>query len=143
MVLIRRFFVKPEDLELRHDEAEDKTYIAQYVVVNPALDGKSVAEVSALSHMHFVISRIWRDRQVLVPQADTMMKLHDNIMVVTNKDDASTLEMLFGEKSETDWNAPIMAFLILALLNSSFEPSRLMTIILVRWCYVLVLFVSR
>lgn len=104
MVLIRRFFVKPEYLELRHDEAEDKTYIAQYVIVNPALDGKSVAEVSALSHMHFVISRIWRDRQVLVPQADTMMKLHDNIMVVTNKDDASALEMLFGEKSETDWN---------------------------------------
>ncbi|MBR6456380.1 MAG: putative transporter, partial [Prevotella sp.] len=103
MVLIRRFFVKPEDLELRHEE-EDKTYIAQYVVVNPALDGKSVAEVSALSHLHFVISRIWRDRQVLVPQADTMMKLHDNIMVVTNKDDASALEMLFGEKSETDWN---------------------------------------
>lgn len=104
MVFIRRFFVKPEDLELRHDEAEDKTYIAQYVIVNPALDGKSVAEVSALSHLHFVISRIWRDRQVLVPQADTMMKLHDNIMVVTNKDDASALEMLFGEKSETDWN---------------------------------------
>lgn len=104
MVLIRRFFVKPEDLELRHDEAEDKTYIAQYVIVNPALDGKSVAEVSALSHLHFVISRIWRDHQVLVPQADTMMKLHDNIMVVTNKDDASALEMLFGEKSETDWN---------------------------------------
>ncbi|MBR5918395.1 MAG: transporter, partial [Prevotella sp.] len=44
MVLIRRFFVKPEDLELRHEE-EDKTYIAQYVIVNPALDGKSVAEV--------------------------------------------------------------------------------------------------
>ncbi|MBR6494677.1 MAG: putative transporter [Prevotella sp.] len=103
MVLIRRFFVKPEDLELRHED-EDKTYIAQYVIVNPALDGKSVAEVSALSHLHFVISRIWRDRQVLVPQADTTLKLHDNIMVVTNKDDASALEMLFGEKSETDWN---------------------------------------
>ena len=103
MVFIRRFFVKPADLELRHED-EDKTYIAQYVIVNPALDGKSVAEVSALSHLHFVISRIWRDRQVLVPQADTMMKLHDNIMVVTNKDDASALEMLFGEKSETDWN---------------------------------------
>ena len=103
MVFIRRFFVKPADLELRHED-EDKTYIAQYVIVNPALDGKSVAEVSAQSHLHFVISRIWRDRQVLVPQADTMMKLHDNIMVVTNKDDASALEMLFGEKSETDWN---------------------------------------
>lgn len=104
MVLIRRFFVKPEDLELRHDEAEDKTYIAQYIVVNPALDGKSLAEVSALSHLRFVISRIWRDSQVIVPQADTIMKLRDSIMVVTNKDDASALEMLFGEKVETDWN---------------------------------------
>ena len=104
MVLMRRFFVKPADLELRHDEAEDKTFIAQFVVVNPALADKTVASVSALSHLHFVISRVWRGEQVLVPQADTMLKLYDNILVVTNKDDVSALEMLFGEKAETDWN---------------------------------------
>lgn len=103
MVLMRRFFVKPEDLELRHDD-EDKTFIAQFVVVNPALNDKTVAEVSSLSHLRFVISRLWRNEQVLVPQADTRMKLHDNILVVTTKDDVQTLEMLFGEKVETDWN---------------------------------------
>ncbi len=103
MVLMRRFFVKPEDLELRHDD-EDKTFIAQFVVVNPALNDKTVAEVSSLSHLRFVISRLWRNEQVLVPQADTRLKLHDNILVVTTKDDVQTLEMLFGEKVETDWN---------------------------------------
>ncbi|MBR7043853.1 MAG: putative transporter [Prevotella sp.] len=103
MVLMRRFFVKPEDLELRHDD-EDKTFIAQFVVVNPALNDKTVAEVSSLSHLRFVISRLWRNEQVLVPQADTCLKLHDNILVVTTKDDVQTLEMLFGEKVETDWN---------------------------------------
>ena len=103
MVLMRRFFVKPEDLELRHDD-EDKTFIAQFVVVNPALNDKTVAEVSSLSHLRFVISRLWRNEQVLVPQADTHLKLHDNILVVTTKDDVQTLEMLFGEKVETDWN---------------------------------------
>ena len=103
MVLMRRFFVKPEDLELRHDD-EDKTFIAQFVVVNPALNDKTVAEVSSLSHLRFVISRLWRSEQVLVPQADTRLKLHDNILVVTTKDDVQTLEMLFGEKVETDWN---------------------------------------
>ena len=103
MVLMRRFFVKPEDLELRHDD-EDKTFIAQFVVVNPALNDKTVAEVSSLSHLRFVISRLWRNEQVLVPQADTRLKLHDNILVVTTKDDVLTLEMLFGEKVETDWN---------------------------------------
>lgn len=103
MVLMRRFFVRPEDLELRHDD-EDKTFIAQFVVVNPALNDKTVAEVSSLSHLRFVISRLWRNEQVLVPQADTRLKLHDNILVVTTKDDVQTLEMLFGEKVETDWN---------------------------------------
>ena len=104
MMLIRRFFVKPEDLELRTEGGENQTYVGQFVVVNPALADKSVAEISQMSHMKFIISRIWRGKQVLVPQADTLLRLYDNVLVVTTKDDIGAMEILFGEKTETDWN---------------------------------------
>ncbi len=104
MMFIRKLFVKPEDLELRTEGAENQTYVGQFVVVNPALADKTVAEISQMSHLKFIISRIWRGQQVLVPQADTMLQLYDNVLVVTNKDDIGAMEILFGEKTETDWN---------------------------------------
>ena len=104
MMFIRKLFVKPEDLELRTEGAENQTYIGQFVVVNPALADKTVAEISQMSHLKFIISRTWRGQQVLVPQADTLLQLYDNVLVVTNKDDIGAMEILFGEKTETDWN---------------------------------------
>lgn len=104
MMLIRKLFVRPEDLELRTEGAENQTYVGQFVVVNPALADKTVAEISQMSHLKFIISRIWRGQQVLVPQADTLLQLYDNVLVVTNKDDIGAMEILFGEKTETDWN---------------------------------------
>ena len=104
MMFIRKLFVKPEDLELRTEGAENQTYVGQFVVVNPALADKTVAEISQMSHLKFIISRIWRGQQVLVPQADTLLQLYDNVLVVTNKDDIGAMEILFGEKTETDWN---------------------------------------
>ena len=103
-MFIRKLFVKPEDLELRTEGAENQTYVGQFVVVNPALADKTVAEISQMSHLKFIISRIWRGQQVLVPQADTLLQLYDNVLVVTNKDDIGAMEILFGEKTETDWN---------------------------------------
>ncbi|MCR5132265.1 MAG: putative transporter [Prevotella sp.] len=104
MMLIRKIFVKPKDLELRNTDTDNKTFIGQFVVVNPALADKTVAEISQMSHLKFIISRIWRGQQVLVPQADTILRLYDNVLVVTTKEDTGAMEILFGEKTETDWN---------------------------------------
>ena len=104
MMLIRKIFVRKQDLELRHAANDDETFVGQFVVINPALADKSVAEISQMSHLKFIISRIWRGKQVLVPQADTLLRLYDNVLVVTRKDDIGAMEILFGEKTETDWN---------------------------------------
>ena len=104
MIVIRRFFVKPSDLEPRHKNNEDKTYIAQYTVVNPAVDGKAISEISHMTHRHFIISRIWRDGNVILPMADTVMQAGDSILVVTNNDESEAMEFLFGRKSDKDWN---------------------------------------
>ena len=93
----------PAKGEQNHND-DDRTYVAQFVVVNPALDGKSVAELSHLSRVKFIISRIWRDRQVIVPTAATRLDINDNVLLVTNRDEVETLEVFFGQRVKTDWN---------------------------------------
>lgn len=104
MILIKKFFVKPADLKPRISMEEDKTYVAQFVVINPALDGKTLAQVSQKSHIKFIVSRIWRDGEVIMPLASTQLRINDNVLVVTMADEIQSLEILFGKKIETDWN---------------------------------------
>lgn len=104
IMVIRKLFVKPADLELKTRTEKDHTYIAQFVVINPALGGKTIAEISQMTHLKFIISRIWRREQVIVPQAGTQLHINDNALVVTNKEDEGAMEILFGERVKKDWN---------------------------------------
>ncbi len=104
MILLRRFFVKPADLEPRHAADEDNTYIAQFVAINPAIAGKTIAEISYMTHRHFIVSRVWRGGKVIVPLANTVMHINDNVLVVTTRDEVAAMEILFGERVQKDWN---------------------------------------
>ena len=104
MMLLRKFFVRPDDLKAKSLTDDDHTFIAEFDVVNPAVVGRSIAEISQHSHLHFVISRVWRGRQVLVPMAQTKLQLNDRLLVVMSKEDERALELLFGEREEKDWN---------------------------------------
>lgn len=104
MMMLRRFCVRPADLEPRISSDADNTYIAQFVVINPALAGKTIAEVAQMTHMHFIISRIWRTGEVIVPLAQTVLHINDNALVVTTRDEAAAMEILFGERVKKDWN---------------------------------------
>ena len=104
MMLMRRFVVKPDDLKPKVSPDADNTYIAQYVAINPALAGKTIAEIAQMTHMKFIISRIWRGDGVIVPLAETQIHINDNLLVVTTPHEADAMEILFGEKVQKDWN---------------------------------------
>lgn len=104
MVIIRKIFVKPADLEVKPLSDDDHTYIAQFVVINPAVVGKKIADIAHMTHVKFIISRIWRGNEVIVPVADTVLHVNDTVMVVTNKDDEASMVLLFGKKLDKDWN---------------------------------------
>ena len=104
MILLRKFLVTPDDLLPHHNDDEDQTFIGQFVVVNPAISCKTIAEISQMTHRHFIISRIWRGDRVIVPIATTEMQIGDNVLVVTKRDEVSAMDILFGKRVEKDWN---------------------------------------
>lgn len=104
MMFLRKFFVRPADLESKPLTEDNKTYIAELEIINPAIEGKTIERVVQMTHRKFIISRLWRDKEVMVPKADTVLKVNDKVMVVTTREDERAMELLFGKKVETDWN---------------------------------------
>jgi AspT/YidE/YbjL antiporter-like protein len=64
-----------------------------------------------MTHVKFIISRLWRADQVIVPMASTQLQQGDNVLIITNKDDEAAMEILFGRRvqkdysHDIDWNA--------------------------------------
>lgn len=104
MILMRKFLVKPDDLQRCNQKPDDNTYVGQFIVANPAVSGKTIAQVAQSTHRHFIISRIWRNGKVIVPLAQTVMQHGDNVLVVTNRDEVAAMNILFGEHVQKDWN---------------------------------------
>ncbi len=104
MILLRKTLVKPDDLIPHSHSDEDNTYIGQFVVINPAIVGLTIAEIAQTSQRHFIISRIWRNGKVIVPMAQTVMMKNDNILIVTTRDEVPVMDILFGKHVEKDWN---------------------------------------
>ena len=104
MIFLRKFFVKPSDLVVHSGAEDDHTYIGQFVVLNPAINGKSIAEIAQGTHRKFIISRIWRGEDVIVPMSSTVLQTNDNLLVATKRDEVSAMEILFGQKVNRDLN---------------------------------------
>nr|WP_315441446.1 putative transporter [uncultured Prevotella sp.] len=104
MIFIRKFFVKPSDLEVKSSSSDDHTFIGQFVVVNPAINGKYIADIAQGTHRKFIISRIWRGDEVIVPKGTTELKTNDNLLVATKKEEVPAMELLFGKRVERDLN---------------------------------------
>lgn len=105
-VVVRKFVARKSDYEERHQDDSDHTYVAEFRVTNPGIYGRSLREISTLGSVHFVVSRIWHDEDVSIPGPDDVLCEGDRVLVITNEDEVAKLTVLFGEKSERDWNKP-------------------------------------
>lgn len=94
-------------------EDNDETFVVEYKVLNPAIFGKTLLEVSRASGKEFVVSRLWRGKEVYSPTSDTVLQSGDHLLVVTSEKAAVGLSLLFGEcvhdvdwnKEDIDWNS--------------------------------------
>ena len=104
IIVIRKFFARKEDFAAPDAEHVNNTFIATFIVRNQAIAGKSLSKIAELSNIQFVISRVWREGKVSVPDGKTTIELGDRLLVTTSERDAETLSVLFGEREQTDWN---------------------------------------
>ncbi|PNE25223.1 transporter [Tannerella sp. oral taxon 808] len=104
VMLMRKTLVKPGDTGTLEKDDINKVYMAAFQVHNPAIFGKSVKDIGAISTTRFVISRLWRDGHVSIPTSASMLREGDRLLVITAEKDVPALTILFGEQENKDWN---------------------------------------
>lgn len=104
IILLRKLLMpKGEPLSTPKEDGET-TFIAEFKVCNPAIYDMTVREISAVSKTKFVISRLWRNDTVSLPDSDTVLHKDDHLLVITTPDDTPKLKVLFGKQEARDWN---------------------------------------
>lgn len=104
MIFIKKIFVRPHDLKCHNSHDEDHTYVGQFEINNPALEGKTIEQLGKMSLLRFMISRVWRDNDVIIPLPTTTLHVGDNLLIVITDDELDAMELLFGGKVKKDWN---------------------------------------
>lgn len=104
IILLRKVLI-PTDAPLSTPrEDADTTFIAEFRICNPAVYNMTVKEISRLTKTRFVISRLWRDNEVIIPDSRTVLRKDDTLLVITTPDDSPRLKILFGKQEARDWN---------------------------------------
>ena len=82
-----------------------KPYNIALKVENAALSGKKLSQVQNFLARDFVCSRILRDGHVHIPNADTVLRLGDEMNIVCAEDDSEAIQAFIGSKVENiDWD---------------------------------------
>lgn len=104
IIIMRKTFIRKDDISDGAAEEDNNTFIATFRVKNPAVYNKSIKEIARLTPVRFVISRLWRDGEVTIPNGETDVRAEDRLMIITTEDELDRLTVLFGEHESRDWN---------------------------------------
>ncbi|MDR3309165.1 MAG: transporter, partial [Tannerella sp.] len=127
IIAIRYIFRVNSVVETRRLDDEDMTHSTEarpisLMVKNPALFGKTIAELSALlSHRDFVLSRIWynESKHIEMVSGETVLHDSDKIFVITNDNDAEAVKTFIGEEipmERKQWIRPESEFITRRIL---------------------------
>ena len=103
LIVIRYAFRVNFEKETEQLNSEDSSHNNEakpisLIVKNPAIFGKTVAEISSLIERDFVVSRVWRNdnKQIEMASAQTVLNEEDKIFVITTEQDAETIKAFIG-----------------------------------------------
>lgn len=103
LIVMRGWLMRREHAK-EGDPSEEEAFIASFQVCNPAIFGQNLHDVAELeAGQKFVVSRLWRDGKVILPNADTQLEENDRILVITMRRYLKQLTVFFGRRDETDW----------------------------------------
>ena len=105
IMLMRRLWVRPCDMAAPHEEHVNNTFIATLRVQNPGVFGKDMHSVAEFAKVPFVISRLWRNGEVILPSNDTVLQEGDRVLVVSSRKDMEIMEVMIGRREDIDWNS--------------------------------------
>lgn len=98
--------LKKEQEQLEKERAENphaKPHKMTLQVMNRALSGRTLLQVSQFLGRDFVVSRILHDGHVSIPNRDTILYEGDKMFIVCAEEAAEAITAFIGEPCEVEW----------------------------------------
>lgn len=101
-IVVRGWLTRHE--KSNETESANTPFIASFLVCNPAVFGHTLGELSVMDEKRFIVSRLWREGRVILPNAQTKIEQDDRLLVITTQKQVTHLTIFFGQIDETNWN---------------------------------------
>ncbi|WP_165806820.1 putative transporter [Balneicella halophila] len=104
MALVRIFFKIKVDDEVQKYKADVSSSSGNIQTIraevsNPNLFGQTLASLTSTIHKDFVVSRVWRNNEFVVPEAKMLLEKGDVLIGLCGRDALSDVELLIGDVS--------------------------------------------
>ena len=80
-------------------------HIITYSIENKLIVGRTLSELATMINRNFVVSRIKRNDEVIIPNSTTVIENNDLLLCVLSEQDEEALTAFIGPKVEMDWEA--------------------------------------
>lgn len=105
MMILSGLTRQNKKVEVTSTKSHPSTRFTEFEVQNPAIANRSIAEVAKSIEFRFVVTRIWQDGKVHIPNSQTKLSIGERLLVASPEGDGlHQLELLFGKKVDKDWN---------------------------------------
>lgn len=107
---------KEEEYLKTHDKDNESLTVLRLEICNDAITAKPLKEITKLTKLHFICSRICQQGVMSKPDADTILHIGDYVTIVCKEDDVDAITAFIGKKSDYNWdneNSPMISRRIL------------------------------
>ena len=110
MILVRLVFrVKYADetamIEKENADSLLIPHVVTYKVENKLIVGRTLSDLGVMINRNFVVSRIKRNDEIIIPSSDVVIEHNDLLLTVLSEPDEEALSAFIGPKIEMDWKA--------------------------------------
>lgn len=110
MILVRLVFrVKyADETAMIEKESADSLlipHVVTYKVENKLIVGRTLSDLGVMINRNFVVSRIKRNDEIIIPSSDVVIEHNDLLLTVLSEPDEEALSAFIGPKIEMDWKA--------------------------------------
>jgi putative transport protein len=107
---------KEEEYLKTHDKDNESLTVLRLEICNEAITAKPLKEITKLTKLHFICSRICQQGVMSKPDANTILHIGDYVTIVCKEDDVDAITAFIGKKSDYNWdneNSPMISRRIL------------------------------
>ncbi|MBR6758516.1 MAG: putative transporter [Bacteroidaceae bacterium] len=110
MIIVRAIFrvnfqEETDKIERENNDSQLIPHIITYRTENKLIVGRTLSELSSMINRNFVVSRIKRNDEIIIPNSKTILQDKDLLLTVLSEADEEALTAFIGPKIEMDWEA--------------------------------------